>query len=183
MATTAPDRTAPETAAEACPECLLGNLSWLLAQSHYALASELTAAFEPLRVSPRGHSVLSAALTGEHTQSELAEMVGLDKTTLVVTLDDLEEAGFAERRPSETDRRARVIAVTDAGKREVASGERIIAEIQADVLDALPEPDRTVFVEALSRLVSTRLTEPVACRPGVRRREPRGRGRGAPPGA
>src|SRR5579883_2227090 len=97
---------------EDCPECLLGNLNWLLAQAHYALASELAAALSPLGVSPRGHAVLGAAVSGAHTQKQLAELVGLDKTTMVATLDELEAAGLARRVPSATDRRAHVVEVT-----------------------------------------------------------------------
>ena len=61
------------------------------------------------------HCVLYHALGGEFTQIQLAEQCALDKTTMVVTMDALEKAGLAERRPSPTDRRARIIAVTDAG--------------------------------------------------------------------
>src|SRR5881275_1539607 len=99
--------------------CFAGNLAWLLYRAHWALASELTAALAPLGVSARGYHVLRAALSGEHTQRELAEMVGLDKTTMVVTVDELERDGLAERLPSPHDRRARIIAVTKAGQRKV----------------------------------------------------------------
>jgi len=107
--------------------------------------TESTAALEASGISPRAHSVLATAMTGEYTQTEIARMVGLDKTTMVVTIDDLEAAGLAERRPSQTDRRARVIAVTKAGERKV-------------------------FLRALGRLASDRLSEPVACAHPVRRR-------------
>ena len=64
-------------------------------------------------------------MTGEFTQTEIARMVGLDKTTMVVTVDELEAAGLAERRPSSTDRRARVIEVTkDGGCKARARGRR-----------------------------------------------------------
>lgn len=152
----------------------MGNLSWLLSQAHFALASELRAAFAPLGVSSRGYHVLAAALTGDRTQTELAEMVGLDKTTMVVTIDELEEAGLAERRPSSKDRRARVIAVTRAGKRKVAQGNELIERVQADVLATLPAPERQVFLDALGSLVENRLSECVECTPPLRRREPRG---------
>ena len=92
------------------------NLCWLLSRAAHTLTTELTAAMEGLGVSPRAQHVLDTALDGEHTQIELARLVGLDKTTMVVTLDELEAKGLAERRPSPTDRRARVIAVTDAGR-------------------------------------------------------------------
>lgn len=155
------------------PECLASNLKWLLAQAHYALASEVGAALEPLGVSPRGYHVLATAMTGEHTQSELAELIGVDKTTMVVTVDELEEAGLAERRPSPSDRRARVIAVTEAGERKVIEGQEIVDRIQGDVLESLPARKREVFLHALVELVTGRLSESVTCSPPIRRREPR----------
>src|SRR3954451_13682892 len=79
---------------------LTDNLCWLLSRASYTLTTELTRAMEDLGLSPRAHAVLSAAVTGDHTQTELARMVGLDKTTMVVTMDELEAAGLAERRPA-----------------------------------------------------------------------------------
>jgi len=161
----------PETAE--ATTCLAANLSWLLSHASHTLATELTAALGRLGVSPRAHCVLATARTGEFTQTELARMIGLDKTTLLVTLDELEAAGLARRRPSKTDRRARVIAVTKAGERKAAQAAEIVEAIHEDVLGALPARDRRVFVDALVRLVSDRLSEPVECAQPVRRRAPR----------
>jgi len=150
------------------------DLCWLLSRASYILTTEMTAALQDLGVSPRAHCVLSAAMGGEHTQTELARMVGLDKTTMVVTLDELEAAGLAERRSSKSDRRARVIAVTKAGERKVRRGEEIAEGIRASVLDVLPPADREVFLSSLTKLVSDRLREPAPCAQPVRRRAPRG---------
>ena len=155
------------------PEALSGNLAWLLSRASYALATELTAGLAALGLSPRAHCVLSTAMTGEFTQTELAQSVGLDKTTMVVTIDELEAAGLAERRPSPDDRRARVVAVTDAGRRKVTEGREIVEGIQADVLAALPDRERKVLVDALGRLVADRLAHPTPCSQPVRRRAPR----------
>ena len=100
------------------------DLIFLLSQAAHALETELTAELEQLGITPRSHCVLSHALDGEFTQIELAERCALDKTTMVVTIDELERAGLAERRPSPTDRRARIIAVTDAGARDGRAGRR-----------------------------------------------------------
>jgi MarR family transcriptional regulator, transcriptional regulator for hemolysin len=162
-----------EEQAAACPQCLTGNLGWLLGQANFALATELAAALAPLGVSTRGYCVLAAAMAEDHTQTELAHIVGLDKTTMVVTVDELEEAGLAKRRPSSTDRRARVVSVTEAGERKVAEAREVIDRVQADVLDTLPASVRTRFLDALNQLVSDRLSEPVDCSPPLRRREPR----------
>jgi DNA-binding MarR family transcriptional regulator len=107
------------------------------------------------------------------TQTELAGMIGLDKTTMVVTVDDLERKGLAERVPSPTDRRARVIKVTGAGRNKVAEGQRIVMDVQNDVLEALPPSERAAFVAGLMQLVSGRLSTAPPCSPPLRRREQR----------
>lgn len=154
-----------------CSECLLGNLGWMLEHASHVLATELASALEPLGLGPRGFCVLSSALNRDLTQKELGAAIGIDKTTLVVTLDELERQGLARRVTSSTDRRARMIAVTDAGAAKVAEGQRIIEVVQADVLSGLPESEREAFVSALRRLVSERLAEPAACAAPPRRRE------------
>jgi MarR family transcriptional regulator, transcriptional regulator for hemolysin len=149
------------------------DLLLLLSQTSHALNTELTAGLARIGFSPRGYCVLSTALEGGLTQNRLAERCALDKTTMVVTLDELEGAGLAERRPSSTDRRARIIAVTPAGERKVAGARAIVAGVYGDVLAALPATERDAFVSALNRLVNGRLSAPVACERPVRRRVPR----------
>src|ERR687887_1456139 len=164
---------APPPATEEMAEPVRADLCWLLSRASYIMTTKLTAALEALGVSPRAHCVLSAAMSGDHTQTELARTVGLDKTTMVVTLDELEAAGLAERRPSPHDRRARVIVVTKAGERKVREAEDIVQRIHADVLGALPARERKAFLEGLTRLVTERLSEPAVGATPVRRRTPR----------
>jgi MarR family transcriptional regulator, transcriptional regulator for hemolysin len=152
------------------PEPLASDLCWLLSRASHSLTTEFTAALEASGISPRQHSVLATAMTGEFTQTEIARMVGLDKTTMVVAVDELEAAGLAERRSSQADRRARVIAVTKAGERKAREAEAILDRVREDVLSVLPESEREVFLRALGRLVCGRLAEPVPCAHAVRRR-------------
>lgn len=153
--------------------CLTSNLGWMLDAASHAFGSELAAALGPLGLAQRGFCVMSAAMDAELTQTQLAGMIGLDKTTMVVTVDELERLGLAERVPSPTDRRARVIRVTDAGRARVAEGLEILQSVQASVLDSLPDAERDVFVRALMRLVTGRLSDVPECTPPLRRREQR----------
>ena len=146
------------------------DLCWLLSRASHALNTEMTAALEELGISPRAHAVLTTAMTGQHTQSEIARIVGLDKTTMVVTIDELDSSGLAERRPSDRDRRARVIAVTEAGRRRVKQADKILDRVREDVLGELPAEDRDSFLRALATLAGGRLAEPVTCAHPVRRR-------------
>lgn len=159
--------------ATSAPTKPVEDLAFLLSQASYALMTELTAALTELGISPRAYCVLSRAMTGELTQIQLAELCALDKTTMVVTVDELEEAGLAERRPRATDRRARIISVTETGRRLVAEAQKIVARIHDDVLAALPADERDAFVDGLSRLVGGRLSTPVRCERPMRRRAPR----------
>jgi DNA-binding MarR family transcriptional regulator len=147
------------------------DLMLLLSEASHALATEMTAGLAELGISPRGHCVLSKARGGDLTQTQIAEMAALDKTTMVVTVDQLEKAGLAERRPSSTDRRARIISVTPAGERVVARADAIVARIYGEVLGALPARERDGFVAGLVRLVEGegRLSAPVECEQTVRR--------------
>ncbi|MCW2918261.1 MAG: MarR family transcriptional regulator [Actinomycetia bacterium] len=156
MTMSAPTRTVPD-------------LSYLLTHASHVLATQMTAAFTELGITPRGYCVLFHALETERTQIELAAIADLDKTTMVVTVDELEKAGLAERRPSSVDRRARIIAVTDAGRRAVDEGTRIADRVHRDVLDALPEEQRGVLMDALTRLVGGHLSTPVESGRPVRR--------------
>ena len=151
-------------------ETLSANLCWLLVRASQSLTTQLTSALADLGVSPRAHCLLSTAMTGEYTQTALAQAVGLDKTTMVVTLDELEAAGLAERRPAAGDRRVRIVAVTKAGRRKVERSREIIEGIQAEVLASLPAREREQFVGALARLVGERLAQPSPCAQPVRRR-------------
>jgi MarR family transcriptional regulator for hemolysin len=151
------------------PLPLASDLCWLLSRASHGLMTEFTAALEELGISPREHSVLVTAMTGDFTQTEIARMVGLDKTTMVVTVDELEMAGLAERRPSPTDRRARVIVVTDEGARYVREADKLLDQVRNDVLGVLEPDEREVFLRALGTLACGRLADPAACSQPVRR--------------
>lgn len=155
------------------PSALGVDLMLLLSRAAHALASEHAVALAELGVSPRALCVLSKAAESELTQVQLAEVCGLDKTTMVVTVDELETAGLAERRLSPTDRRARIVSATEAGRRTVDEGRQIVTRLHEDMLAVLPEAERAAFVEGLARLVEGPLSASVRCDPPVRRRTPR----------
>lgn len=145
------------------PEALAEDLCWLIGRVSALLNVEATAALRELDITPRKHSVLVAARTGEHTQTDLARIVGLDKTTLMVTLDELEREGLAERRPLPSDRRARIVAVTPAGEQVLERSEQALNQSRAGVLSLLPPDERIAFMSALGRLACAHEGDLPAC--------------------
>jgi DNA-binding MarR family transcriptional regulator len=149
------------------------DLSLLLNQAAYAFANRLSAALAQLDISVRGYCVLAKAVEGEYTQSQLAKLAFMDKTTLVVTLDELERRGLAERRVSPTDRRVRVIAPTAAGRELLAKADAVVAATHDDVLAAIDERERETFLAVLGRLVGGPLASPFHMEKPLRRRRQR----------
>lgn len=150
------------------------DFSMLLNQSSYALAARLNAALAEVGITVRMYCVLDKAAEGEYTQGQIAEAAWLDKTTMVVTVDELERRGLAERRPSPSDRRARVIAVTDAGRRVLDRGHAVVQGVYDEVLADVPKAQRQTFASVLAQLVSGPLAAPFHLedqRPARRRRQ------------
>jgi len=146
------------------PERTERDITGLLNMAGHALSSRLTVALAEVGLSPRMQCVLVHALEQERTQIQIAALADLDKTTMVATVDALERQGLAERRASATDRRARIVSVTEKGRAAAAEGQRIVDQVHGEVLDALPAIDRAAFVEALSLLVDGAAAGPQAVR-------------------
>lgn len=150
------------------------DLSFLLDHTSHVLRSKMAAALAEIGLTARMHCVLVHALEEERTQIQLAEIGDMDKTTMVVTVDALEKAGLAERRPSSTDRRARVIAVTDEGARVAGRSQQIVDRVHREALASLTEGDAQALLRILNHLVDDALATPVeAPRPARRARQPK----------
>ncbi|WP_432931472.1 MarR family winged helix-turn-helix transcriptional regulator [Microbispora sp. CA-135349] len=150
------------------------DLSFLLDHTSHVLRTQMAAALAEIGLTARMHCVLVHALEEERTQIQLAELGDMDKTTMVVTLDALEKAGLAERRPSSTDRRARIVAVTEKGAQVAKRSQEIVDGVHRAALGSLPEEEAEVLVRALNRLVTGHLAAPVEAPQVVRRARQRG---------
>jgi len=149
------------------------DLSMLLNQAGYALSNRLTAALSELELSVRVYCALAKADEGEHTQGKLAELAWMDKTTMVVTLDEMERRGLAERRLSPEDRRVRVVAITPKGRRLLGKADAIVQGVYDEVLAGLGEAERATFLAALGALVAGPLAAPFHMETRTRRRAQR----------
>ena len=107
-----------------------------------------------------GYVVLSA-LDGQpvRTQAALAEVIGADKSRIIGVLDELEGAGLLQRTRDAADRRARLLAVTDEGRRKRRAIQADIQRNEERLLGRLPSADREAFLRALTALSALPATE------------------------
>jgi MarR family transcriptional regulator, transcriptional regulator for hemolysin len=129
------------------------DLAFLLNQAAYAFEARLAEALAEHELTVREYCVLWKADEAERTQQEIAELAGLDKSTLVLTLDRLEERGFVQRKVSDVDRRARVVAVTPRGSGAYWEAQRAYDRVTVQTLRALGRRESPAFVQALQTLV------------------------------
>ncbi|MET9514532.1 MarR family transcriptional regulator [Streptomyces sp. NPDC002994] len=100
-----------------------------------------------------GYVVLSALDDGPvRTQAALAEAIGTDKTRIIATLDQLQESGLISRTPDPADRRARLLSITEDGRKVRRSAQAGIQANEDRLLAMLPPADRRGFLRAVRAL-------------------------------
>ena len=75
-------------------------------------------------------------------QQEIGAAMGIDPSTMVSLIDQLETAGLAKRRPRPTDRRAREVVITPKGRRVLKQARELAIQVEDDVLRGLSEAER-----------------------------------------
>ncbi|TDE57911.1 MarR family transcriptional regulator [Nonomuraea mesophila] len=143
------------------PAGLEESAMWLMARIVQQIRARTTdrQAEEQTSITPREFVVLSTADGRALTQLELGQAAGIDKSTLVITLDDLERRGLVCRRPAPADRRRRVIEITGAGRDALAQVGRLMREVENEVLGGLAADEREELLAFLRRVVTTEMTE------------------------
>jgi len=117
----------------------------------YPLVRALIAAELPVLaeqgISMWGYIVLNALEDGPaRTQAALAQAIGADKTRIIATFDELQQAGLITREPDPDDRRVRLLSITPAGRQVQAAAQAAIQANENRVLARLPLSDREAFL-------------------------------------
>ena len=82
-------------------------------------------------------------------QRELADRLELETPTLVRILDAMEGQGFVERRVAGSDRRAKEIYITEAGKVVAGEIDDIAVSVRAQVIAGIPERDLRTTLDTI----------------------------------
>ncbi len=87
-------------------------------------------------------------------QRELADELELETPTLVRILDAMEAQNFIERRSAQSDRRAKLIHTTEAGKVIAAEIDALAASVRADILKGISEEDVAVALKVIRAMAA-----------------------------
>ncbi|MBP1848424.1 DNA-binding MarR family transcriptional regulator [Rhizobium petrolearium] len=85
--------------------------------------------------------------------TRISNMIAFDRSTIGNVLDRLEKRGLIERRPSQTDRRQRLVFLTDQGSRLLADCKEAVDRVQNRIVGVLSRSEREIFLKLMTRIV------------------------------
>jgi DNA-binding MarR family transcriptional regulator len=88
------------------------------------------------------------------SQRQVGEAMHLDANNCVLLLNDIEAAGWGERRRDPEDRRRHIVEITDEGLRALERAERALDGLEDEVLGALSADERDALREMLAKAVA-----------------------------
>jgi DNA-binding MarR family transcriptional regulator len=103
------------------------------------------------------HSAVFAQIKAEGSRlTDLARGANITPQTMGELVDELEDLGYVERRPDPTDRRAKLIVLTDRGKQCIAAGIATIDGLEDQITAILGERGHRQLRTLLRRLLKER---------------------------
>ena len=84
------------------------------------------------------HTHVSAYIKADGSRlTDLARDARMTVPAMMELVDDLERLGYAERQPDPTDRRAKLVTLTEQGWSAMRIGHQVIAELEAEYAQAV----------------------------------------------
>jgi DNA-binding MarR family transcriptional regulator len=99
------------------------------------------------------HAIVEIGRKDEISLNELSDILGLDKSTMSRTINNLVEGNLVTRETHSGDRRYITITLTDQGQKMFKEIESSMSEYYSNILDKIPEEKRNQVLESLELLV------------------------------
>jgi DNA-binding MarR family transcriptional regulator len=138
---------------EPLPEGLTRYTGFLVAKAHQRLWSLFGEEVRKIGIDIPWCGVLHLlAENGPTSQQQLGRVLRIDRTTMVKMLDQLERAKMARRRDHPDDRRIYLVEITPAGRKALASVQKIADQMERKLLVGFTEEERMLIRRALLTL-------------------------------
>lgn len=136
-------------------QALVRHTGFLLSRLGMVAQRRFAAHISAVGLNPRMWGALNVLDSeGAITQHALCRCIGMDPSTMVATVDELEAQGLVERRRHPADRRAHALHVTDRGREVLAQGRQVARRAQDELLAPLDPAEREQLHELLLRVSS-----------------------------
>jgi DNA-binding MarR family transcriptional regulator len=138
-----------------------GTTSFLLGTTGVLVARRYADRIEHLDLKPKHVGILTLlAGSPAESQLDLARTMRIAPSLVVRLGDHLEGLGAVERTRDPADRRRQTLRLTDHGRALLAECTAIADTLDAELLAAVPEPDRAGLHDALAGILAALVSEP-----------------------
>ncbi len=135
-------------------------LPYLLTRLTHIWSSELNAMLADQKLpTPKLRLLSSLSAHGELTVGELAALAVLEQSTASRTVDQLVDAGLADRSISETDQRKRTVVLTRKGEQKLSEIAPLINDFHARLVGSIDPDDLSKCVDVLNRILNAKKAE------------------------
>lgn len=93
-------------------------------------------------------------------QQQLSTDMGIDPSAMVKLINQLEEAGLAERRRRPNDRRAWEVKITPKGRHTLQQAKQLASDVEDEILGGLTAADRRQLLALLRRALASAPPQP-----------------------
>jgi DNA-binding MarR family transcriptional regulator len=131
------------------------RLGYLFKHAQMRMQELNAEALAPFGIDPRELGILLVIASHEPgSQQQAAQRLGIDRTSMVARIDDLEGKGLVSRHPHVEDRRRNVVELTDAGRDVVGRATEASERAEAALLASLTPQDADRLRKALQAVVA-----------------------------
>jgi DNA-binding MarR family transcriptional regulator len=126
---------------------------FLLSQLGYAITRRFKAELEALSLEPRHFGLLRAINSaGSLSQQALGEVLQIPASSVVALLDQLEDKSLVRRVSDPTDRRVRLVELTEEGMATLAAAIEVAMGLETALCAGLSDHERGTLIGSLQRL-------------------------------
>jgi DNA-binding MarR family transcriptional regulator len=101
------------------------------------------------------HTHVTAYIKADGSRlTDLATAARMTRPAMAELVDDLQRLGIVERRPDPTDRRAKLITLTEQGWEAMRTGHAIIAQLEAEYADLIGRERFETMRQAMQDLLA-----------------------------
>lgn len=142
-------RRVTKTSRNDAPAALTDDLGLMICRLGAVTRLRMAESLAPVGLTMRQFAVLRALSANEGmSQAALGESLQIDASSMVLVLDECQNSGWTQRRPSPTDRRRYALHLTPAGRRVLDRAQKAAAAAEAELFAPL-EPGQQAQLQEL----------------------------------
>jgi DNA-binding MarR family transcriptional regulator len=152
-----PDRIDPTKLAcapcEPLPEILATRVGFLLNRTAGRIREMTEEALAPLQIFPKHYGLMAVIKSkGPSTQQALGDFLKVDRTTMVLLVDDAEGKDMVIRNPHPTDRRCYLLSLSENGEKIFQQAHRLVKKAEDEFFGVLKKQEQEDLIKLLGKL-------------------------------